>query len=75
MKHPRVHQATAGHDTRLVNRRTCTPPGTPPEESRSCGFIDVRRACHRWLMGRDEVYRRDHLAHAARQANRTLSTQ
>lgn len=49
---PRHKRDTAGIDDRGIS--TIDP--------QKCSFLDVRRACHRWLMERDISYRKMHEA-------------
>jgi len=48
MPRKRRKRDTAGRDDRHVS--TVDPQG--------CAYLDVRRACHRWLMKHDDDYRR-----------------
>ncbi|MCW1922692.1 hypothetical protein OKA05_09015 [Luteolibacter arcticus] len=47
---PRVSQRAAGLTTQAATRLA-------KERGQFCTFEDVHRACHRWLMKRDPIYR------------------
>lgn len=62
-------QKSSGIDPRNSDHRAKIDENDP--QYNGYGFADVRRACHRWLMGRDENYRK---GHEARQEARTITT-
>lgn len=55
LEKPRVSQRTAGLTTKEATRQA-------KERGQFCTFEDVHRACHRWLMKRDPIYRQQRAA-------------
>jgi hypothetical protein len=53
-------RAKSGVDIREVTKCRRGPSPDKDPEYAGYGFADVRRACHRWLMSRDEIYRKNY---------------
>lgn len=66
----KLPKASAGIDLREVTKCRRGEAAQDPAYA-GYGFADVRRACHRWLMKRDERYRRDYLARTEASASPT----